>query len=65
MKLMPSLSMAGLKKNPSVRCVGVHHHFASNSDAMQLIPLLAIVGAGGVWAAYYIGRLALRNPDVR
>jgi len=46
MKAMPSFSIAGLKKNPS------------------LIPLLVIVGAGGVWAAYYLGRLALRNPDV-
>ncbi|XP_054161805.1 cytochrome c oxidase subunit NDUFA4-like [Oppia nitens] len=46
MKSMPSLSMTGLRKNPS------------------LIPLLFFVGAGGVWAGYYIGRLAFRNPDV-
>jgi len=29
-----------------------------------LIPLLGIVGAGGVWCAYYCWRLAVKSPEV-
>lgn len=31
----------------------------------SLIPLVVIVGVGGVGAFFYTARLALRNPDVR
>ncbi|CAG2168045.1 unnamed protein product [Oppiella nova] len=30
----------------------------------SLIPLLAMVGAGGIWAGVYILRLALKSPEV-
>lgn len=63
--LPASLSKQGLKKNPSV-C------FLMLVDAddyclpfdLQLIPLLVITAAGGVWAGYYIWRLAAKSPEV-
>ncbi|XP_005104101.1 cytochrome c oxidase subunit NDUFA4-like [Aplysia californica] len=37
---------------------------ASLKKHPSLVPLFVCVGGGMAWAAYYIGRLSLRSPDV-
>ena len=58
-----SLRPEQLKRNPSVLLLS-SSRFRSSPSLLQLIPLLAFTAAGGLWAAYYLGRLAIKSPEV-